>query len=58
LYDSLQAPGTSRIIPGTWRDQPLKTVAATYDARSICKEFGATEAELKAVLAQLPGVIM
>jgi hypothetical protein len=51
-------PGTSGIIPGTWRNQPPKRVAATYDARRVCKEDGATEAELKAVLAQLPGVIL
>jgi hypothetical protein len=46
------------MIPETWRDEPIKTVAVTDDARQVCKRYGATEAELRAVLAQLPGVIM
>jgi hypothetical protein len=51
-------PGRTRIIPELWNEQPSKTVALTYDARRVCKQYGVTEAELKAVLAQLPGVIM
>lgn len=51
-------PGKTRIIPESWCDKPPKTVAITYDAQRVCKEEGATESELKAVLAQLPGVIM
>lgn len=51
-------PGIMRILPEGWRDEPEGAVAITYDARTFCKEEGVTEEELKAVLAQLPGVIM
>jgi len=51
-------PGDSRIIPGVWRNQPEKTVASTWDARRVCKRYGATEEELKAVVSRIPGVIM
>jgi hypothetical protein len=54
----LSWPGQTRFIPEIWNIQPPKTVALTYDARRVCKEEDATEAELRAVLAQLPGVIM
>jgi hypothetical protein len=56
--EQLPWPGIMRILPGTWRDEPEGSVAITYDARTFCKKDGVTEEELKAVLAQLPGVIM
>lgn len=51
-------PGKTHAMLGTWHDQPAKTVAITDDARRICKEYDVTEPELRAVLSQLPGVIM
>jgi len=51
-------PGKTRIIPETWEEPPPRTVAVTDDARIICKQFGVSEEELKAVVSRIPGVIM
>ena len=51
-------PGRTRTIPTIWDQQPPGTVALTWDARSNCKRYGVTEAELRAVVEQIPGVIM
>ena len=50
--------GRTYIIPDCWEQEPPGTVAITEDARSICKRFGGTEAELRTVVEQIPGVIM
>jgi hypothetical protein len=50
-------PGSSHLILGSG-DDPPGTVAYTDDARQICKQFDVTEAELRAVVEQIPGVIL
>jgi len=51
-------PGKTYRIPEDWDEEPPGTVAVTDDARRICKSDGVTESELRAVVEQIPGVIM
>ena len=61
MYEHISAlpwPAQTRFIVGEPGEDPPNTAGASWDARDVCKQFGGTVEELRAVVAQIPGVIM
>lgn len=51
-------PGRTSFVLSEPGADPPGTVAVSWDARECCQQLGGTEAELKAVVEQVPGAIL